>query len=781
MPAGTTPGATVADSLPGWPRIACALGLALLAEVLDWWVGGSEAGAAAVASQGAGLVAGDVSVWLPWVGMALAAVAIGLTGLSVYRAGLRSVGQMRLGMQALMALAVTGAFLIGEWPEAAMVMALYVAAERIEHQAVRRTRQAIRALLTLTPETADVVMPDGGLRTQAVADVPVGAIVRIAPGARIALDGIVTTGHSSVNQAPITGESTPVDKAPGDSVWAGSINQQAQLHMRVTAAPADSLLARIVHAVEQAQARKAPLQRVVDRFAAVYTPAVMALSAALAVLAPWLLGWTVGDALYRALSLLIIACPCALVLATPVTIVSALTAAARQGVLLKGGSALDQARRLRTVALDKTGTLTTGQPVLVHWQSLPAQGVCAAPTPACAHIVRWAQALAAQSNHPVARAISQGLHLSLSAHAPTPVQRTVPSSGLPASSAQWPVIAGLLAMPGYGIRGTLATGASLSLVNPRWLQERGLLTESTRAAVQAHTAQGHTVSLLVREEAACIATAASAPHAPLPRATSGAVPAAAPTATSATASTATSACSCADACTPVGSAGEAAAGDEVGGRGGVSVSTTCCGTTATPAVPTVLALFAVADTLRPYAREAVRQLQALGVSTVVFSGDHPDAVRTLAAQAGIARAEGGLLPQDKLDRIHTLQTTAGSAPVGMVGDGINDAPALAQADLGFAMGGLHATDIAVETADVVLVHDDLRRIAGTVRLSRHAHSVLWQNIVLAVAAKLGFVALAASGHASMWMAVVADVGISLLVVGNGLRLRRHRMDSAQQP
>lgn len=621
--------------LPGWPRISAALVMALLAEASHW-------------------LAPQIPA-LEYAGMALAVVAIGLSGLGVYQAGLKSLAHLQLGIHALMAVAVTGAFLIGQWPEAAMVMALYAAAERIEDQAMDRARLAIRNLLGLAPDTAEVLQPDGSSYTQPTAEVPTGATVRVPPGARIPLDGTITAGHSSVNQAPITGESVPVDKTPGDSVWAGSVNQQAELQVQVTAATADSMLARIVKAVEQAQARKAPTQRFVDRFAAIYTPIVMVLAMALAVLAPLLLGWAWLDALYQALALLVIACPCALVLSTPVTVVSALTAAARHGVLLKGGSVLESARHLRTIALDKTGTLTTGQPVLVAWEVLDN----ATTSPADAALLAWQ--MASRSAHPVSHAIAQGLH----------------AEGLSASPVQ-----DLQALPGRGVQARIH-GATYYLVNLRWAQENGLASPDLQAAVHAHSRLGRSVSLL-----------ATSSH--------------------------------------------------------------------------VLALFAVADTLRPQARRAVQQLQAMGIAPVVLSGDHPDAVQAMAAQAGITQAEGGLLPEDKLQRLHALQA---HGAVGMVGDGINDAPALAQANIGFAMGGAHSTGMAMETADVVLMHDDLRRIPDTIALSQRAHRVLWQNIGLALGIKAGFFALAVSGHASMWLAVLADMGVSLLVVVNGLRLR----------
>ena len=628
--------------LPGWPRIAAALVLAVLAEAAHW----GEA----------------LHPWLSYAGMALAVVAIGLSGLGVYKAGLKDLAKLKLGIHALMAVAVTGAFLIGQWPEAAMVMALYAAAERIEDQAMDRARQAIRNLLQLAPETADVLQPDGTVAKTAVAQVALGARVRIAPGARVPLDGTVVQGESSVNQAPITGESALADKAPGDALFAGSVNQHGQLTMEVTAPATDSLLARIVHAVEQAQATRAPTQRFVDRFAQVYTPIVLVLAIALAVLAPWLLGWTWHAALYQALALLVIACPCALVLSTPVTVVSALTAAAQRGILMKGGRSLETARLLRAIALDKTGTLTSGSPALVHWQAVDA----AAAQPDTLAQTAWR--LASGSDHPVSRAITAGL-----------------AAGLPAAQTS-NAVDDLQALPGRGVQAQI-DGQRWTLANLRWAREQNLSTPALEDLLEQQEAQGRTVTLLADAQA-------------------------------------------------------------------------------------VRALFAVADPLRPQAAEAVAQLQALGVTPVVLSGDNQATVSTIAAQAGITDARGGLLPQDKLDAMAVLQRDVG--PTGMTGDGINDAPALAQSDLGFAMGGRHSTGMAMETADVVLMNDDLRRIPETIRLSHKAHGVLWQNIALALGIKAVFFGLAVAGMATMWMAVIADMGVSLLVVANGLRLRRWR-------
>ncbi|WP_287743807.1 cation-translocating P-type ATPase [Diaphorobacter sp.] len=626
-------------TLPGWPRIAAALALATGAEAAHW-------------------------MQQDYAGMALAVVAIALSGLGVYRVGLKDLVRLRLGIHALMAVAVTGAFLIGQWPEAAMVMALYVAAERIEDGAMDRARHAIRQLLQLAPATADVLQPNGSTLSLPVDQVPLGATVRIAPGAHVPLDGTVTHGSSSVNQAPITGESQLADKAAGDPLYAGSVNQQGELLMQVNTPPGDTLIARIVRAVEQAQASKAPIQRFVDRFAAIYTPVVFALAVLLALLAPPLMGWTWTQSTYQALALLVIACPCALVISTPVTVVSALTAAARRGILIKGGSALEAARGLRVVALDKTGTLTTGSPALVQWRALNGANADAVAD------VAWQ--LASRSEHPVSRAIA---------------------AGLPAATHNG--VQNLQALPGRGVQAEVG-GQRWWLGNLRLMREQGLADAALEDALAQQERQGRTVTLLADAQA-------------------------------------------------------------------------------------VRALFAVADPLRGHARQAIAELRALGVHPVVLSGDNPATAQAIAAEAGITDAQdalGGLLPQDKLDTLAALQRTRG--PTAMAGDGINDAPALAQADVGFAMGGAHSTGMAMETADVVLMNDDLRRIPDTVRLARRAHAVLWQNITLALGIKAAFFTLALLGMASMWMAVAADMGVSLLVVANGLRLRRGATIAAKE-
>lgn len=585
-------------------------------------------------------------------GMALAAVAIWLAGFSTYRKGLTALRQGRLNISALMTVAVTGAFLIGQWPEAAMVMALYAIAELIEARAVDRARNAIKSLLELTPDTAEVRQPDGQWKELAAADVALEAIVRVKPGARIPLDGVVVAGNSAINQAPVTGESMPVDKVTGDLVFAGTINGMGALEVRVTAAASNTTLARIIQAVEQAQGSRAPTQQFVDRFAAIYTPAVFALAVAVALLTPWLMGLSWMEALYKALVLLVIACPCALVIATPVTVVSGLASAARRGILIKGGGYLEDAHKIKAIALDKTGTITEGKPKLVATEVLPS------PIPR-AQVLQWASRLAGESDHPVSKAIAQGLER---------------------SNGQLEQFTALL---GRGVQAR-TDGQTLILGNHRLIEERGLCSPAIEARLAEHEAQGRTVTLLAMDSQ-------------------------------------------------------------------------------------VLALFAVADTIKESSREALAELHALGVRSVMLTGDNQATAQTIARQAGIDDARGNLLPEDKLTAIEDLQTRYGATA--MTGDGINDAPALARANIGIAMGAA-GTDTAMEAADVVIMNDDLRRIPELIRLSRRTRSVLWQNIVLALGIKSVFLVLSVLGSATMWMAVFADMGASLIVVFNGLRLLR---------
>jgi Cd2+/Zn2+-exporting ATPase len=608
-------------------RLGLALGLAVLAEAVELFAPHATAFQAA--------------------GMALALGAIALSGLETYAKGFAALRRGRLTISALMSVAVTGAFLIGQWPEAAMVMVLYAIAELIEARSADRARNAIRTLMALAPERADVRQADGSWKLLPAAAVAVSDVARVRPGERVPLDGVLTRGNSAVDQAPVTGESIPVDKTVGDPVFAGSVNGAGEIELRVTAPASDSTLARIIHAVEQAQNARAPTQRFVDRFARVYTPAIFALAVAAAVLLPALTAASWTEGLYKALVLLVIGCPCALVISTPVTVVSALAAAARRGILIKGGTFLEQARQLKVVALDKTGTLTEGRPRLVDWDSLQGEREANA---------RLAASLAARSDHPVSQAIAAGLAL--------------PGDGITAFKA----------LPGRGVEGVVG-GRTVVLGNHRLAEERGQCSPALEQRLRSHEAQGRSITLLMSDAG-------------------------------------------------------------------------------------VLAVFAVADTIKPSSREAVAALRALGVTPVLLTGDNEATGQSIAREAGIADARGNLLPEDKLAAVEALRR---GGAVAMVGDGINDAPALARSDIGIAMGAA-GTDTAMEAADVVVMNDDLRRIPEVIRLSRRTHTVLWQNIAFALGVKAVFFLLALLGAATMWMAVFADMGASLLVVANGLRL-----------
>ena len=440
---GAEPGSQPSGSWlgEGLPRLVLALVFAIAAEGLSFFAPAA----------------------LPWdvAKMVLAAVAIFLAGFSTYRKGFAALRAGRLNINALMTVAVTGAFLIGQWPEAAMVMALYAIAELIEARAVDRARNAIRSLLALAPEQAEVRQADGSWQRLLAKTIPVDSIVRVRPGERFALDGVVSSGTGAVDQSAVTGESIPVDKAPGDEVFAGTVNAASELQIRTTAPAGDTLLARIIQAVEQAQGSRAPTQRFVDRFAAVYTPAVFVLAVLVALLTPWLMDWTWMQAIYKALVLLVIACPCALVISTPVTVVSGLAAAARRGVLIKGGVYLEEARKLKAVALDKTGTLTEGKPALVAFDVVTG-------AKSEATVRGLALSLAARSDHPVSKAIAAGL---VSADRPEELQ-----------------VEDFTALPGRGVSG-LVGGERLTLANHRWVEEKGLCNAPLEARLAEHEQQ----------------------------------------------------------------------------------------------------------------------------------------------------------------------------------------------------------------------------------------------------------------------------------------------------
>jgi Cd2+/Zn2+-exporting ATPase len=508
--------------------------------------------------------------------------------------------------------------------------------------------------MQMTPEQATVLQADGSWTTQDVKTIQLGARVRVRPGERIGLDGEVVSGSSTIDQAPITGESLPVEKAVGDKVFAGTINQAGSLEYAVTAEANHSTLARIIHAVEQAQGARAPTQRFVDQFSKIYTPAVFILALAVAVIPPLFMDALWFDWIYRALVLLVVACPCALVISTPVTIVSGLAAAARKGILVKGGVYLEGGYKLDYLALDKTGTITHGKPVQTDYLSLDPTADESAPA--------LAAALAGRSDHPVSLAIANA---------------AVDKQLAPL------VVDNFEALAGRGVRGDI-NGQTYHLGNHRLVEELNLCSPELEEKLFALEKQGKSVVLLLDQ---------SGP----------------------------------------------------------------------------LALFAVADTVKESSREAIQQLHDLGIKTLMLTGDNVHTAQAIAAQVGIDEAKGDLLPSDKLQAIEALYAKGHN--VGMVGDGINDAPALARSEIGFAMAAA-GTDTAIETADVALMDDDLRKIPAFIRLSRQTSSILKQNIALALVIKAIFLGVTFAGLATMWMAVFADMGVSLLVVFNGLRLLR---------
>lgn len=612
-----------------WPLLIAGIA-ASAAELLEWTLSGTH-----------------------WGVIALTLVVFATAGLPVLKKGWTAIRNGNLNINALMTIAVIGALFIGHWPEAAMVTFLFALAEWIESKSLDRARYAIHSVLELAPETA-LTLVNGQWQSSQADAVTIGTRVRLQPGERVPLDGTVVSGNSSVNQAPITGESLPVEKSIDSPLFAGSINMQGALEYVTTATRDNSTLARIIHAVEEAQASRAPTQRFIDRFAKVYTPIVVGIACLVAIVPPLFFAglWSVW--LYKALVLLVIACPCALVISTPVAVVSALTQAARQGILIKGGVFLEQGKKLTTLAFDKTGTLTHGTPILT--QTLRLNDV--------ENIARHlAASLATRSDHPVSQAIEQAFL---------------------EQQHNWYEVSDFQALLGRGSSGVI-NGKRYYLGNHRLIKELQINSAQLEEQLTSLEQQGHSVVMLASEH-------------------------------------------------------------------------------------DVLACFAVADTVREQAAEAVAHLHKLGVHTLMLSGDNQQTANAIAAQVGIQQATGEMLPEDKRHTLQQLQKNTQQV-VGMVGDGINDAPALAQANISFAMAAA-GSDSAVEAANIALMDADLRKIPQFIRLSQRTATILKQNIGFAIAIKLVFLILAISGQATMWMAVFADLGASLLVILNSLRLLR---------
>lgn len=595
-----------------------------------------------------------------------------------------------ISINLLMTIAAVGAVIIGAYTEAGLVMVLFAVGEALEGYTASRARNSIRTLMQVAPQEAAVLRlcmdcaehwgqggytggpcPFCGLEEQRVpvVSLQVGETIVVKPGERIPMDGRILSGHSAINQAPITGESKPVEKGLGDTVYAGSINGESVLEIEITHLAADNTISRIIKMVEEAQAQKAPAQRIVDRFAKVYTPLVMALAALIAIVPPlvfdqpfWnpdanMQGW-----LYRALALLVVACPCALVISTPVSVISAISNAARNGVLVKGGAFLEMLSGVKAVAMDKTGTLTRGQPTIVAMQSVNCLVSPVEPCAPCTDLLAWANTVEQHSEHPLAQAVAA-------------------ASARHGVQSRYPAATETKAMTGHGVTGRV-NGATVTIGNHRYFDDAVQHLPQQCAAIDAAEANGYTTMMV-----------------------------------------------------------------SVDGiyQGYISTS----------------------DQVRPTSRTAVSNLHKLGVKTVMLTGDNTATATQIGAEVGVSDVRANLLPADKVTAVQQLQAESGN--VVMVGDGINDAPALAAATVGVAMGAA-GTAQAMETADIALMKDDLSRLPFVIRLSRSMMNTIRFNIGLSIGIKLLFLLIVVLGFGSMWLAVLADMGTSLLVTLNGTRL-----------
>ncbi len=602
---------------------------------------------------------------------ALFIVAMAVAAYPIARSGLNTLIINRdFNINLLMTIAAIGAVIIGEYMESATVIFLFAIGEALEGYTTDRARQSIRSLLDLTPPQAirtlgilEEVVPVEALK--------IGDVILIKPGERVAMDGEVLNGTSHVNQAPITGESVPVFKEAGSEVFAGTVNGEGLLHVRVTRLAQDNTLNRIIQLVEEAQGVRAPSQRLIDQFSRWYTPAVVILALLVATIPPLLLGgpfWNTADGthgwFYRALSLLVISCPCALVISAPVTVISAITAAARQGVLIKGGAHLEALGQVKAVAFDKTGTLTQGQPMVMTARSIDC--VTGNDCELCDDVLALAAAVEKRSTHPLARAVVNAAE-----------QRGLANTYVPAES--------VATLAGRGVQGRV-NEQMVTLGNHRLFDEQFTHHPDFCVTVQSAEAAGQTTLLV-------------------------------------------------------------SAGDQVRG------------------------FIGVADTVRPESQKMIQDLHMLGMTTVMLTGDNATVAQAVGQQVGVREIKANLLPEDKATAIHELMSTYQS--VVMIGDGINDAPALATATVGVAMGGAGSAQ-AMETADIVLMGDELAKLPSAIRLSRFARRLISQNIGFSFATKLLFMALAVFGITSLWLAIAADMGVSLLVTLNGMRPLRIR-------
>ncbi|WP_114700403.1 heavy metal translocating P-type ATPase [Psychrobacter proteolyticus] len=568
-------------------------------------------------------------------------------------------------IEMLMSIAAIGALIIGEAEEAAAVVFLFSVGELLEGVAADRARAGIRALASLVPKTAILLDAQGRQHNVPIGSLQIDDLVLVRPGDKVSADGVIIQGNSSLDDSPVTGESIPVTKTIGDAVFAGSINMDGALQIRVQKTAADNTIARIINLVEQAQASKAPTARFIEQFSRYYTPAVMAIAALVIIVPPLAMGGEWSTWLYRGFALLLIACPCALVLSTPAAIASGLAVGTRRGLLIKGGSALETISRVNIVAFDKTGTLTKGKPQVTDVIAFAQkQSVHEYPgSEGHNEILALFASVESASSHPLAKAIID--------HAK-------------AAQISIPVASKAYATAGKAVHATVA-GRPLAIGSPVYATEKSLLSIDQKADIEVLQKEGKTVSVLYDEQSR-----------------------------------------------------------------------------------EVLGLIALRDELRDDAQEGVAQLKAMGVRSVMLTGDNHLTAQALASHLNIEwKAE--LLPEDKLRLLNEIKD---NSKIAMIGDGINDAPALATADVGVAMGG--GTDVAIETADIALLKSRVTDVAHLIALSRATMANIHQNVIFALGLKAVFLITTLLGITGLWIAVIADTGATVLVTLNALRLLKFK-------
>ncbi|EHR9820818.1 cadmium-translocating P-type ATPase [Listeria innocua] len=587
-------------------------------------------------------------------GLFILAIIIG--GFSLFKEGFSDLFKLDFSMESLMTIAIIGAAIIGEWTEGSIVVILFAISEALERFSMDKARQSIHSLMDIAPKEA-LIRRNNVEQMINVSKIEVGDIMIIKPGQKIAMDGQVIKGHSSVNQAAITGESVPIEKNINDDIFAGTINEEGALEVKVTKHVNDTTIAKIIHLVEEAQGERAPAQAFVDKFAKYYTPTIMVIAALIVIVPPLFFNGDWNTWLYQGLSLLVVGCPCSLVISTPVSIVSAIGNSAKNGVLVKGGIYLEEIGGLKAIAFDKTGTLTKGTPTVTDFTTVDSKDE--------EKYFSIITALESYSQHPLASAILK-------------------EADNRAISYKSVVVDEFTSITGKGIQGNIE-GITYLVGSPKLFES--ILTDNSKIieTYQRLQQQRKTAMLLGTDKQ-------------------------------------------------------------------------------------ILAVIAVADELRESSKAVIEKLHDLGIEhTIMLTGDNATTAQSIGKQTGVTEIKGDLMPQDKLDYIKSLKETYGK--VAMVGDGINDAPALAASTVGIAMGGA-GTDTALETADVALMGDDLQKLPFIVKLSRQTLRIIKQNITFSLGIKLLALLLVVPGWLTLWIAILADMGATILVTLNGLRLMK---------